>query len=82
MTKQELAQKLVDIYTNSGTIVTASLGVFTFTYGEYAVDKYTPTELIEAAHAINPEVKTRYSAELNAAFAMYRYFNPTFHVRP
>ena len=74
MTKQELAQKLVDIYTNSGTIVTASLGVFTFTYGEYAVDKYTPTELIEAAHAINPEVKTRYSAELNAAFAMYRYF--------
>ncbi len=74
MTKQELAQKLVDIYTNSGTIVTASLGVFTFTYGEYAVDKYTPTELIEAAHAINPDVKTRYSAELNAAFAMYRYF--------
>ena len=74
MTKQELAQKLVDIYTNSGTIVTASLGVFTFTYGEYVVDKYTPTELIEAAHAINPEVKTRYSAELNAAFAMYRYF--------
>lgn len=74
MTKQELAQKLVDIYTNSGTIVTASLGVFTFTYGEYAVDKYTPTELIEAAHAINPEVKTRYSTELNAAFAMYRYF--------
>lgn len=74
MTKQELAQKLVDIYTDSGTIVTASLGVFTFTYGEYAVDKYTPTELIEAAHAINPEVKTRYSAELNAAFAMYRYF--------
>ena len=74
MTKQELVQKLVDIYTNSGTIVTVSLGVFTFTYGEYAVDKYTPTELIEAAHAINPEVKTRYSAELNAAFAMYRYF--------
>ena len=74
MTKQELAQKLVDIYTNSGTIVTASLGVFTFTYGEDAVDKYTPTELIEAAHAINPDVKTRYSAELNAAFAMYRYF--------
>ena len=74
MTKQELAQKLVDIYTNSGTIVTASLGVFTFTYGEYAVDKYTPTELIEDAHAINPEVKTRYSTELNAAFAMYRYF--------
>jgi hypothetical protein len=74
MTKQELAQKLVDIYTNSGTIVTASLGVFTFTYGEYAVDVYTPTELIEAAHAINPEVKTRYGAELNAAFAMYRYF--------
>ena len=79
MTKQELAQKLVDIYTNSGTIVTASLGVFTFTYGEYAVDVYTPTELIEAAHAINPEVKTRYGAELNAAFAMYRYFknNPS-----
>ena len=74
MTKQELAQKLVDIYTNSGTIVTASLGVFTFTYGEYAVDVYTPPELMEAAHAINPEVKTRYSTELNAAFAMYRYF--------
>ena len=74
MTKQELAEKLAEIYTNSGTIVTASLGVFTFTYGEYAVDKFTPTELIEAAHAINPEVKTRYSAELNAAFAMYRYF--------
>ena len=74
MTKQELALKLVDIYINSGTIVTASLGVFTFTYGEDAVDKYTPTELIEAAHAINPDVKTRYSAELNAAFAMYRYF--------
>ena len=48
--------------------------MFTFTYGEYAVDKYTPTELIEAAHAINPDVKTRYSSELNAAFAMYRYF--------
>ncbi len=74
MTKQELAQKLVDIYTNSGTIVTASLGVFTFTYGEHAVDVYTPTELIEAAHAINSNVKVRYSAELNAAFAMYRYF--------
>ena len=74
MTKQELAQKLVDIYTNSGTIVTASLGVFTFTYGEYAVDVYTPTELMEAAHAINPNVKIRYGAELNAAFAMYRYF--------
>ena len=74
MTKQELAEKLVEIYTNSGTIITASLGIFTFTYGEYAVDKFTPTELIEAAHAINPEVKTRYGAELNAAFAMYRYF--------
>ena len=74
MTKQELAEKLADIYVNSGTIVTASLGVFTFTYGEYAVDKFTPTELIEAAHAINPDVKTRYGAELNAAFAMYRYF--------
>ena len=79
MTKQELAEKLVEIYTNSGIIVTASLGVFTFTYGEYAVDKYTPTELIDAAHAINPDVKTRYAAELNAAFAMYRYFkeNPS-----
>lgn len=79
MTKQELAEKLAEIYTNSGTIVTASLGIFTFTYGEYAVDVYTPSELIEAAHAINPEVKTRYNAELNAAFAMYRYFknNPT-----
>ena len=79
MTKQELAERLVDIYTNSGTIVTASLGVFTFTYGEYVVDVYTPTELIEAAHAINPDVKTRYNAELNAAFAMYRYFkqNPS-----
>lgn len=74
MTKQELAEKLVEIYTDSGTIITASLGVFTFTYGEYAVDKYTPTELMEAAHAISPEVKTRYGAELNAAFAMYRYF--------
>ena len=74
MTKQELAQKLVDIYTNPGTIVTASPGVFTFTYGEYAVDRYTPTELMEAAHAINPDVKKRYAAELNAAFAMYRYF--------
>ena len=74
MTKQELAEKLVEIYTDSGTIVTASLGIFTFTYGEYAVDVFTPTELMEAAHAINPEVKTRYGAELNAAFAMYRYF--------
>lgn len=74
MTKQELAKKLVDIYVNSGTIVTASLGIFTFIYGEYAVDVYTPTELIEAAHAINPNVKIRYGAELNAAFAMYRYF--------
>ena len=74
MTKHELAEKLVEIYTDSGTIVTASLGIFTFTYGEYAVDVFTPTELMEAAHAINPEVKTRYGAELNAAFAMYRYF--------
>ena len=74
MTKQELAEKLVEIYTDSGTIVTASLGIFTFTSGEYAVDVFTPTELMEAAHAINPDVKTRYMAELNAAFAMYRYF--------
>lgn len=79
MTKEELAQKLVDAYTNKETIVTASLGVFTFTYGEYVVDVYSPTELMEAAHAINTNVKTRYAAELNAAFAMYRYFkaNPT-----
>ena len=74
MTKQELAEKLVEIYTNDDTIITASLGIFTFTYGEYAVDKYTPAELIELAHSIDPTVKTRYAAELNAAFAMYRYF--------
>lgn len=74
MTKQELAEKLVEVYTQSGAIVTASLGIFTFTYGEQAVDVYTPTELMEAAHAINPDVKIRYGAELNAAFAMYRYF--------
>ena len=74
MTKQELAEKLVGIYTNDDTIITASLGIFTFTYGEYAVDKYTPAELMESAHSIDPTVKTRYAAELNAAFAMYRYF--------
>lgn len=79
MTKQELAEKLAEIYTNSGTIVTASLGIFTFAYGAYAVDVYSPTELIEAAHAINPKVKTRYNAELNAAFAMFRYFKKNQH---
>ena len=74
MTKEEIAQKLVDIYTNPDIITTAASGVFAFMYGNEAVDVYTPTELINLAHQLNAEVKTRYGAELNAAFAMYRHF--------
>ena len=72
--KDYFVKELVSLFTNSDIAVTAAGGIFTFKYGNYVVGKYTPTELIEAAHKADDRVKTRYSAELNAAFWMYRYF--------
>lgn len=73
-TKDQLAKILANLYTDTDIASTAAGGIFTFSYGKHVVDIYSPTELIEAAHNINPKVKTRYSAELNGAFLMYRYF--------
>lgn len=67
-------KELVSLFTDSNIANTAAGGIFTFKYGKYVVDKYTPTELIEAAHNLDNSVKERYAAELNAAFLMYRYF--------
>ena len=72
--KEFLVDELVSLFTNPNIIVTAAGGIFTFKYGKYVIDKYTPTELMAAAHEKNNAVKERYSAELNAAFQMYRYF--------
>ena len=72
--KDFLVNELVSLFTNPNIIVTAAGGIFTFKYGKYVVGKYTPTELMAAAHEKNNNVKERYSAELNAAFQMYRYF--------
>lgn len=72
--KEFLVKELVSLFTDSNIAITAAGGIFTFKYGHYVVDKYTPTELMEAAHNTDSRVKTRYAAELNAAFLMFRYF--------
>ena len=72
--KEFLVKELVSLFTDSNIAKSAAGGIFTFKYGHYVVDKYTPTELMEAAHNANSRVKARYAAELNAAFLMFRYF--------
>ena len=72
--KDYLVKELVSLYVNPEIAATAAGGIFTFKYGRFVVDKYTPTELIAAAHKADSRVKERYSAELNGAFLMYRYF--------
>ena len=72
--KEFLVKELVSLFTDSNIAITAAGGIFTFKYGHYVVDKYTPKELMEAAHNADSQVKTRYVAELNAAFLMFRYF--------
>lgn len=74
MTKSEIVEKLVDVYANPDIPVTAAGGVFTFTYGDEVVGKYTPTELMKAAHESNPNIKERYAAELNGSFLMFKFF--------
>lgn len=72
--KDYLVKELVSLYVNPEIAATAAGGIFTFKFGRFVVDKYTPTELIAAAHKADSRVKERYSAELNGAFLMYRYF--------
>lgn len=72
--KEFLVKELVSLFTDSNIAKSAAGGIFTFKYGHYVVDKYTPTELMEAAHNVNSRVKERYQTELNAAFLMFRYF--------
>ena len=72
--KEFFVKELVSLFTDSNIAITAAGGIFTFKYGHYIVDKYTPTELMEAAHNADSRVKARYAAELNAAFLMFRYF--------
>ena len=72
--KAFFARELASLFTDPNVANTAAGGIFAFKYGEFVVDTYTPTELIEAAYEIDSRVKKRYSAELNAAFLMYRYF--------
>ena len=72
--KEFLVKELVSLFTDSNIAKSAAGGIFTFKYGHYVVDKYTPTELMEAAHNANSRVKERYQTELNAAFLMFRYF--------
>lgn len=74
MTKDELVDKLVELYTSAEIPVTAAGGVFAFTYGDQVVDVYSPTELMNAAAAKDTRIKPRYQAELGSAFNMYRYF--------
>ena len=74
MTKDELVDKLVELYTSTEIPVTAAGGVFAFTYGDQVVDVYSPTELMNAAAAKDTRIKPRYQAELGSAFNMYRYF--------
>lgn len=73
-TKEELVRILADLYTDKDIKVSSAGGIFTFAYGRHVVDVYSPTELMEAANKLNSDVKTRYAAELNGAFLMYRYF--------
>lgn len=72
--KEFFVKELVSLFTDSNIANTAAGGIFTFKYGNFVVDKFTPTELMEAAHNADSRVKERYAAELNAAFLMYRYF--------
>jgi len=72
--RDEIIDIMVNIYTDPQIPVTAAGGIFVFQYGKHIVDIYSPVELINAAHDRNENIKTRYSAELNAAFLMYKYF--------
>lgn len=72
--KDFFVKELVSLFTDSNIAKSAAGGIFTFKYGKYVVDKYTPTELMEAANNVDSRVKERYAAELNGAFLMYRYF--------
>ena len=72
--KEFFVKELVSLFTDSNIAITAAGGIFTFKYGHYIVDKYTPTELMEAAHNADSRVKERYAAELNGAFLMFKYF--------
>ena len=72
--KDFFVKELVSLFTDSNIANTAAGGIFTFKYGKYVVDKYTPKELIDAASNINDGIKERYANELNGAFLMYRYF--------
>ena len=72
--KEFLVKELVSLFTDSNIAKSAAGGIFTFKYGHYVVDKYTPTELMEAAHNADSRVKARYAAELNAAFLIFRHF--------
>ena len=75
--KEFFVKELVSLFTDSNIAKSAAGGIFTFKYGHYIVDKYTPTELMEAAHNADSRVKARYAAELNAAFLIFRHFeNP------
>lgn len=72
--KEYFVKELVSLFTDSNIAKSAAGGIFTFKYGHYIVDKYTPTELMEAAHNADSRVKERYAAELNGAFLMFKYF--------
>ena len=72
--KDELVDIMVSMYTDPNIPVTAAGGIFVFKYGKHVVDVYSPVDLINSAHAKNDIIKTRYSAELNAAFLMFKYF--------
>lgn len=74
MTKAELIDKLIELYTDPNIPVTAAGGIFAFTYGDLVVDVYKPTELMNAASKKDARINKRYEAELGSAFNMYRYF--------
>jgi len=74
MTKAELIDKLIELYTDPNIPVTAAGGIFAFTYGDLVVDVYKPTELMNAATKKDARINKRYEAELGSAFNMYRYF--------
>ena len=74
MNKEELIDKLIELYTDPNIPVTAAGGIFAFTYGDLVVDVYKPTELMNAASKKDERINKRYEAELGSAFNMYRYF--------
>lgn len=74
MNKEELIDKLIELYTDPNIPVTAAGGIFAFTYGDLVVDVYKPTELMNAASKKDARINKRYEAELGSAFNMYRYF--------